>query len=88
MTVMNDPKRDYQRRLWEERVKENPLLTLSLGDLVTELFKVYSLDPNVIKPKDEIPKGSLSNYKQYRAVVDELNSRERRYSEERNPVIG
>jgi hypothetical protein len=88
MALMNDPKRDFLNRQRDEEIKKNPYLGMNLGDLVTELLKVYSLDSNVIKPQNEIPKKSLSNYKKYRAIIDELNSRERRYGEERNPVIG
>jgi hypothetical protein len=40
-----------------------------------------------MKPEKEIPKKSLSNYEKYRAIIDELNARDRKYTEPENPII-
>jgi hypothetical protein len=84
----NDPLWKFRHKQGEEEIKKNPLLAMSLGDLVAELHKTYALDPNVIKPESEIPEESLSNYKKYRAIINQLNAREGKYTEIQNPVIG
>ncbi|MBU1199219.1 MAG: hypothetical protein KKF46_03960 [Nanoarchaeota archaeon] len=80
MALRNDLKREYERKAWEERVKKNPLLTLSLGDLVMEMHKIYAADPYVVKPEDQVPESSLENRTRYHAIVKELNKREFEYT--------
>jgi hypothetical protein len=73
---------EYNRRIAKIE-KENPLIVINLGDLVMEMHKLYALDPNVLKPRKEIPKTSINNYRQYHAIVKELNRRESNYQHNR-----
>ena len=59
--------------------KNNPLINLNLGELVMEMHKLYMIDHNVIKPKDQIPETSTKNYNQYHAIMKELGRRESIY---------
>ena len=64
-------------------IKENPLIAINLGDLVMQMHKLYALDPNVIKPRKEIPDTSITSYNQYHNIVKELNRREENYHHNR-----
>lgn len=72
---MKRAKRERARAL-----KENPLLALHLGDLVMKMHVLLIEDPNVTKPKKEVPYGSKDNYTKYQDLVKELNRRESRYT--------
>jgi hypothetical protein len=87
MALTDDPIKKHERDVWRQRVRDNPALGMSLGELVAELYKICASDPNVMKPEKEIPKKSLSNYEKYRAIIDELNARDRKYTEPENPII-
>jgi len=63
----------------EELDRINPLRTLGLGELILEMHRLYSLDPNVVKDELSVPKSSLENYVKYNRLVAELNERGWRY---------
>ncbi len=70
----------YEKQKKEKKQKKkNPLLKLKLGELVLEMQRIYAVDPNVIKPENQIPESSLENYKKYSAIILELNKRENEY---------
>ncbi len=97
MATVEEVEEKKQKNLEEmAREKEldriNPLRTLGLGELILEMNRLYSLDPNVIKSETEVPKSSLENYVKYNRLVAELNERGWRYKfagptrEDINPV--
>ncbi|MBI3623736.1 hypothetical protein HY212_06695 [Candidatus Pacearchaeota archaeon] len=51
-----------------------------LGDLIREMQELFARDPNVLKPKDKVPKTSKANYIRYQACIEEINNREMGYN--------
>ena len=78
MANVNDVAGNQEER--EAAEKKNPLLKKGLGGLVQEANRICMSDPNVIKPKEDIPQESLKNYRKYIKVVKELNRREENYN--------
>ncbi len=71
---------EQSKRELELAVKKNPLLKLSLGDLVKEMNILSCENPDVLKSREEISDESMEDYQQYQSLVDELNRREKGYT--------
>jgi hypothetical protein len=72
---------DLEKRAeeYKEKLHENPLLKLTLGELISEMQKLYAFDPNVVKPEDQVPESSRENYERYNKIIKEIALREREY---------
>ncbi|HLA22964.1 MAG TPA: hypothetical protein VJZ93_00305 [Candidatus Nanoarchaeia archaeon] len=69
----------------EEAERRNPLLKLSLGELVMGMQRISSMDKNVFLPEEKVPEGSRENYRSYNSLIKELNNREARYNSYKEP---
>jgi len=87
MPTIEEMERFSERR--KEAEKRNPLLKLNLGELVSEMIKLYVSDNNVVKPADQVPAASLENYWKYQSIINELKSREESFnSYKESPICG
>jgi|TARA_Y100000034_G_scaffold129642_1_gene186478 hypothetical protein len=63
-----------------EEEKINPLLKKSLGELIRDMQIMVSEDPNVLRPREEVPTISLDRHEKYQEIVEELGRRESNYN--------
>ena len=64
---------------YAERSHRNPLLRLTLGELVAEMIDLRLRDPDINKPENEIPESSKDNHQRYNNLIKELTLREREF---------
>ena len=92
MTTVEDVnEKSEEKRRAEER---NPLLKLTLGELVREMQVIVTKDPNVLTTPEVIAtamqplipslrdfriKESMINYEKYTSIIKELDRREEEY---------
>ena len=61
-------------------LKENPFLDAGLENLIEKQVILINNDPNVTKPKSEIPPESLKNYERYNLIKKAIHRREEEYT--------
>lgn len=81
--VRLDQVQDAQRRR-REAEERNPLLKLSLGELVKEMQLIATKNPGVLEPREHLlniptDQWNLAEYKKYDAIMEELDRREKEY---------
>ena len=92
MTTIDDIDDANKRKA--EAEKRNPLLKLSLGELVREMQVIAVKDPNVLstpemiekamqqfipQQRDFLIKESMKNYEYYMSLIEDLKRREEEY---------
>ena len=67
------------QKVKEEAERRNPLLKLGLGELIRESQRIFTQDPNVLMPENEISREGKERHTQYIAIIKEINRRELEY---------
>lgn len=78
MAFLDHPEQIKELRAEAER--NNPLLKLSLGDLVRKMSLLAYENPDVFKSREEITDGSMHDYNLYQSLIHELGMREEKYT--------
>ena len=78
---MTNPYKIKERRKEQEKaLKENPLLDTGLENLIEKQITLILKNPNVTRPKSEMPNESLEDYKRYNLIKKEIHRREEEYT--------